>query len=132
MIKTLPLRLTILHLAQRFRIDGETFIQYFSLLTAIFISNSQGFNYTRSFIFRPEYATIALGHWTVRIRGSPSVTAIECSKCAVRDPSADTTVHWSDNTFVSAVPTKTMGSMAIVIPALRGIPVPAQIGRAHV
>ena len=26
MIKTLPLRLTILHLAQRFRIDGETFI----------------------------------------------------------------------------------------------------------
>jgi len=26
MIYTLPLRLTILHLAQRFRIDGETFI----------------------------------------------------------------------------------------------------------
>jgi hypothetical protein len=125
-IKTLPLRLTILHLAQRFRIDGETFIQQFSLLTTILITtNSQGFNYTRSFIFRPEYADTALGHWTVRIRGSPSVTAIECSKCAVKDPSVDTTVHWSDNTFVSAVPTKTMGSMAIVIPALRGIPVPA-------
>ena len=54
MINTLPLRLTILHLAQRFRIDGETFIQQFSLLTTILTTNSQGFNYTRSFIFRPE------------------------------------------------------------------------------
>jgi hypothetical protein len=48
------LRLTILHLAQRFRIDGETFIQKFSLLTTIIETNSQGFDYTLSFIFRPE------------------------------------------------------------------------------
>ena len=54
MIKTLPLRLTTLHLAQRFRIDGETFIQQFSLLTAILTTNSQGFDYTLAFIFRPE------------------------------------------------------------------------------
>jgi predicted metal-binding membrane protein len=31
MTKTLPLRLMILHLAQRFRIDGETFITTFLL-----------------------------------------------------------------------------------------------------
>jgi len=31
MIYTLPLRLTILHLAQRFRIDGETFISIYLL-----------------------------------------------------------------------------------------------------
>jgi len=35
MIKTLPLRRTILHFAQRFRIDGETFITNFSLPIAI-------------------------------------------------------------------------------------------------
>ena len=35
MINTLPLRLTILHLAQRFRIDGETFITI--LLTTFII-----------------------------------------------------------------------------------------------
>lgn len=33
MMNTLPLRLTILHLAQRFRIDGETFMT--KLLTYI-------------------------------------------------------------------------------------------------
>jgi hypothetical protein len=42
MIKTLPLRLTILHLAQRFRIDGETFIQQFSLLTTISLQIAKG------------------------------------------------------------------------------------------
>src|SRR3990172_362428 len=62
---------------------------------------------------------------TVRSRGSPSVTATECSKCAVNDPSAETTVHWSDNTLVLSVPINTMGSNAIVIPGLNTIPVPA-------
>jgi hypothetical protein len=31
MMKILPLRRTTLHLAQRFRIDGETFIENYSL-----------------------------------------------------------------------------------------------------
>ncbi len=31
MTNTLPLRRTILHLAQRFRMDGDTFITMFSL-----------------------------------------------------------------------------------------------------
>jgi hypothetical protein len=36
MMNTLPLRLTILHLAQRFRIDGETFIRTFLLANDYF------------------------------------------------------------------------------------------------
>ncbi len=55
-MKTLPLRLTILHLAQRFRIDGETFISKFSLHTGCFSINSQEYNYILSFFFRPDYA----------------------------------------------------------------------------
>ncbi len=35
MIYTLPLRRTILHLAQRFRIDGETFMSTFLLANTI-------------------------------------------------------------------------------------------------
>jgi len=31
MMNTLPLRLTTLHLAQRFRMDGDTFIDKYSL-----------------------------------------------------------------------------------------------------
>jgi hypothetical protein len=68
---------------------------------------------------------ISKNHWTVRIRGSPSVTATECSKCAVNDPFTDTTVQLSDKTIVSSVPTSTIGSIATVIPALRSIPVPS-------
>jgi hypothetical protein len=33
MMNNLPLRRTTLHLAQRFRIDGDTFITKYSLLT---------------------------------------------------------------------------------------------------
>ena len=33
MMNTLPLRLTTLHLAQRFRMDGDTFIENYSLHT---------------------------------------------------------------------------------------------------
>ena len=51
MINTLPLRLTILHLAQRFRIDGETFIRTI-LLTTFPFTTSQVFDYTRSSFFR--------------------------------------------------------------------------------
>src|SRR6188474_3861448 len=115
---TMPLRRTILHLAQRFRIDGETFMT--TLLTNFFHSlYSQVFDYTRSSLLRPDYTKFTLlrsrDHRTVRIRGFPSVTAIECSKCAVNDPSAETTVHWSGRTRVSAVPASTMGSSAIVM-----------------
>ena len=51
MMNTLPLRLTILHLAQRFRTDGETFMT--KLLTTY--SSSQVFDYTRSCNFRLAY-----------------------------------------------------------------------------
>ena len=55
-MNTLPLRLTILHLAQRFRIDGETFMITILLANmAIAITNSQDYNYTRSSFFRPEF-----------------------------------------------------------------------------
>ncbi len=46
MMNTLPLRLTILHLAQRFRTDGETFMT--KLLATLHVLHSQGFDYTRS------------------------------------------------------------------------------------
>ena len=55
MIYTLPLRLTILHLAQRFRIDGETFISTFLLANDHSSQNSQEFDYILSFNFRPDY-----------------------------------------------------------------------------
>ena len=58
----MPLRLTILHLAQRFRIDGETFIT--TLLTNFHSLYSQVFDYTRSSLLRPDYTKFA------RVRGS--------------------------------------------------------------
>ncbi len=62
MIYTLPLRLTILHLAQRFRIDGETFIS--TLLLANYLPTSQEFNYILSFNFRPDYTQfLSYGSW---------------------------------------------------------------------
>ena len=93
MINTLPLRRTILHLAQRFRIDGETFMIKNLLANHWRSLNSQEFNYIRSSFFRPDYTQFLQCQRTVRIRGSPSVTATECSKCAVSDLSADITVH---------------------------------------
>ncbi len=53
MTYTIPLRRTILHLAQRFRTDGETFM---TILLANFHSlDSQVVDYTRSFCIRPDY-----------------------------------------------------------------------------
>src|SRR5688500_11027287 len=124
MTYTMPLRRTIRHFAQRFRIDGETFIT--TLLTHFHSLYSQVFDYTRSSIICLGYTQdlrLRRDQGTVRMRGSPSVTATVCSKWAVNDPSAETTVHGSGRTRVSAVPTSTIGSRAIVIPALRGIPV---------
>jgi len=53
MTYTLPLRLTILHLAQRFRTDGETFMT--KLLANFHSLHSQDFNYTRSSILCLDY-----------------------------------------------------------------------------
>jgi len=53
MTNTMPLRLTILHLAQRFRIDGETFMR--TLLANFHYLHSQVFDYTRSSFIRPDY-----------------------------------------------------------------------------
>ena len=53
MTNTMPLRRTIRHLAQRFRIDGETFIT--ALLTNFHSQCSQVFDYTRSSYIRLDY-----------------------------------------------------------------------------
>jgi|GEM_PF-2358071 hypothetical protein len=76
MIYNLPLRLTTLHFAQRFRMEGPTFMIAFSLLQLF----NQRLNYTCSDIFRPvSEVSLLAGYGTVRTRGSPSVTAMECS-----------------------------------------------------
>jgi hypothetical protein len=49
MIYSLPLRLTILHLAQRLRMEGPTFMIAFSLLQLF----NQRLNYTCTILFRP-------------------------------------------------------------------------------
>jgi len=61
MIKILPLRRTTLHLAQRFRIDGETFISENTPYN--FITSNQGFDYTRSSFFRLDYTKYLFGSW---------------------------------------------------------------------
>ena len=76
MIYNLPLRLTILHFAQRLRMEGPTFMIAFSLLQLF----NQRLNYTCSILFRPvSVMSLLSGYGTVRTRGSPSVTATECS-----------------------------------------------------
>jgi hypothetical protein len=57
----MPLRLTILHLAQRFRIDGETFMT--TLLTNFRSLHSQVFDYTRSSLLRLDYTKHDTGSW---------------------------------------------------------------------
>jgi len=64
MTNTMPLRLTILHLAQRFRIDGETFMT--TLLTNFLSLYSQVFDYTRSSLLRPDYTKF---HWITEQSG---------------------------------------------------------------
>jgi hypothetical protein len=59
MTNTMPLRRTIRHLAQRFRIDGETFIT--TLLTNFHSQCSQGFDYTRSSYIRLDYTQSLTG-----------------------------------------------------------------------
>lgn len=54
-MNNLPLRRTTLHLAQRFRIDGDTFITKI-LLTYYYLTCSQGMDYTRFSHFRPANA----------------------------------------------------------------------------
>ena len=58
MMNTLPLRLTILHLAQRFRIDGDTFMK--KLLTTYYL-HSQVFDYTQTFYIRLDYTKPCFG-----------------------------------------------------------------------
>jgi len=58
MIYTMPLRRTILHLAQRFRIDGETFM--IILLANFHFLRSQVVDYTRSSFIRLDYTKCTL------------------------------------------------------------------------
>jgi len=51
MIYNLPLRLTILHLAQRLRMEGPTFMIAYSLLQLF----NQRLNYTCTVLIRPVY-----------------------------------------------------------------------------
>jgi hypothetical protein len=75
MINNLPLRLTILHFAQRLRMDGPTFMIAFSLHR-----DTQRLNYTCTTLIRPvSVVLLPSGYGAVRTRGSPSVTATECS-----------------------------------------------------
>ena len=76
MIYNLPLRLTTLHFAQRLRMEGPTFMIAFSLLQLF----NQRLNYTSTVLIRPvQVVSLLSGYGTVRTRGSPSVTATECS-----------------------------------------------------
>lgn len=93
----MPLRLTILHFEQRFLIDAVTFIlisPYYPGRNAPRGLLSQSCNYTCSYIIRPAHYT------AVRINGPFSVIATLCSKCALSEPSAEATVHWSGKTRV--------------------------------
>ncbi len=87
MTYNLRLRRTILHLEQRLRIDGDTFIQKTPLS---FRTARQIFNYIFTYRIRLEIAHI---QGNVRISGPCSVIATECSKCAVNLPSRELTVH---------------------------------------
>ena len=62
MIYNLPLRLTILHFAQRLRMDGPTFIIALSLLRLF----NQRLNYTCTILFRPVTEDV----YTVWLRDS--------------------------------------------------------------
>jgi hypothetical protein len=53
-MNNLRLRLTTLHLAQRFRMDGDTFILYLLLVFLSVQMKPQSSNYTASFRFRPD------------------------------------------------------------------------------
>ena len=55
MMNNLPLRLTTLHFAQRFRMEGPTFMITFSLLQLF----NQRLNYTCSVLFRPVSVVFA-------------------------------------------------------------------------
>lgn len=53
-MNNLRLRLTTLHFAQRFRMDGDTFIFYLLLVLLSLQTKPQSSNYTASFRFRPD------------------------------------------------------------------------------
>ena len=61
MTYNLPLRRTTLHLAQRFRMDGETFMISNLLANSKAVHYSQRFYYTLSFFIRPAENELAFG-----------------------------------------------------------------------
>jgi hypothetical protein len=75
MINNLPLRLTILHFAQRLRMEGLTFMIAFSLQLLVQPNSLLYLVYSR-----PSSLSATLtSHGRVKTRGSPSVIATECS-----------------------------------------------------
>ena len=65
MMKTIPLRRTIRHLAQRLRMEGDTFMKFLLALRSLW--QSQTLNYTCRSQFRPYFYGYPQGHKTVRI-----------------------------------------------------------------
>src|SRR5262249_11013670 len=62
--------------------------------------------------------------YRVSITGPSLVTATQCSKWALKLPSAVTAVHLSSRTRVSGLPEFTIGSIAITIPSRNRAPCP--------
>ena len=81
-------------LGTTFANGGRNFHNSISLLAACLMT-AKGLIILAIFIAVYISFTVACRfvHKTVRMSGSPSVTATVCSKCAVKEPSADTTVH---------------------------------------
>jgi hypothetical protein len=61
MTYNLPLRRTTLHLAQRFRMDGETFMNSNLLTTSYAVLYGQSFDYTLFYFIRPAIDEAASG-----------------------------------------------------------------------
>ena len=74
MMNNLPLRLTILHFAQRLRMEGPTFMIAFSLRLLVKPNVELYLFYSYPSSFAGLFC-----HRAVRMRGSPAVTATECS-----------------------------------------------------
>ena len=74
MIYKVPLRFTILHFAQRFLIDDDTFIVTYSFSLQFDRQPRQA-----KTVIIPGLAACVQAYGKVSITGSPSVTATECS-----------------------------------------------------
>ena len=92
MTYNLPLRRTTLHLAQRFRMDGETFMNSNLLTTSCAVLYGQSFDYTLFCFIRParnESASVLKDSQDERIAFGDSYTMFKmsCQRTVCRDNS---------------------------------------------